>query len=292
MSPVTRAILLSLLALLFFDFMGLIIKLLSSRYTAAELSVYRNFFGVIPSIIALQQTDLWRQPDRSFRIRQWRMACLRGLILTFAQLFFYLSLGRLAFATATTISYSNALFMTVFAIVLLRERVGLVRWAAVLIGFVGVVMIMQPGGDSFTWDALLPFAAAALYALVGVMARMIDEEVSTALVNIYANIFSLIGSIALALMLGGFSDITSGADVVWIVAMGSFGGTAVLCLIISFRMTEQSNLAPFTYFGIPLAVLLGWLFFSEAPLKDLFPGSLLIISSGLLVIWRERQLND
>jgi drug/metabolite transporter (DMT)-like permease len=70
--------------------------------------------------------------------------------------------------------------------------------------------------------------------------------------------------------------------------MGGFGGTAVLFLVVSYRMTEQSNLAPFSYFGIPLAFVLGWLFFDEAPWATLFPGAILIAAGGLLIVWRER----
>ena len=286
-----RAVIFSLIALVFFDLMGLIIKLLSPKYSAVELSAYRNFFGLIPSAIALWYSDMWQQTHRSFRIRQWPLACLRGVIVAFAQLMFYLSLGRIAFATASTISYSNALFMTIFAIIFLGETVGVIRWTAVLAGFVGVVMVMGLGSETFTWDALLPFGAAALYALSGVTARLIDDDVSSALVNIYSTVIAVAASIILTLFLGGFSSIANGSDVFWIIAMGAFGGIAVLFLVISYRMTEQSNLAPFSYFGIPLAAFFGWLFFDEAPLGDLFPGALLIVAGGLLIIWRERQLN-
>ena len=286
-----RAVIFSLIALVFFDLMGLIIKLLSPKYSAVELSAYRNFFGLIPSAIALWYSDMWQQTHRSFRIRQWPLACLRGVIVAFAQLMFYLSLGRIAFATASTISYSNALFMTIFAIIFLGETVGVIRWTAVLAGFVGVVMVMGLGSETFTWDALLPFGAAALYALSGVTARLIDDDVSSALVNIYSTVIAVAASIILTLFLGGFSSIANGSDVFWIIAMGAFGGIAVLFLVISYRMTEQSNLAPFSYFGIPLAAFFGWLFFDEAPLDDLFPGALLIVAGGLLIIWRERQIN-
>ena len=157
-----RAVIFSLIALVFFDLMGLIIKFLSPKYSAVELSAYRNVFGIIPSAIALWYSDMRHQTYRSFVIRQWPLACLRGAIVTLAQLMFYLSLGRIAFATASTISYSNALFMTIFAIIFLGEKVGLIRWAAVLVGFIGVIMVMGLGSDAFTWDALLPFGAAAL----------------------------------------------------------------------------------------------------------------------------------
>jgi drug/metabolite transporter (DMT)-like permease len=72
--------------------------------------------------------------------------------------------------------------------------------------------------------------------------------------------------------------------------MGTFGGIAVLLLTVSFRMAEQSSLAPFSYFGIPMAFFFGWIFFGETPIQDLFPGSILIVLGGLLIILRERQL--
>ncbi|MDI3338885.1 DMT family transporter [Defluviimonas aestuarii] len=288
---VTVAIVLSLVSLVFFDLMGLVIKRLSAGYTAAELSAYRNIFGLVPSFIALWSSSAWHRNGRRLRVRQWGLICMRGLIVTFAQLMFYLSLGLIAFATATTISYSSGLFMTAFAVLLLGERVGHIRWIAVLIGFVGVLMVMGPGRETFTLASLLPLGAAALYALTGVTARLIDEEVPSALVNLYSTGFAVVGSVALALFLGGFSTVQSASDLGWIVAMGGFGGTAVLLMIVSFRMTEQSNLAPFSYFGIPMAFFFGWVFFGEAPIRDLFPGSILIIGGGVLVVWRERQRN-
>jgi drug/metabolite transporter (DMT)-like permease len=72
--------------------------------------------------------------------------------------------------------------------------------------------------------------------------------------------------------------------------MGAVGGSAVLLLVSAYRMTEQSNLAPFSYFGIPLAFVMGWIVFDENPWRDLFPGSILIIAGGLMIIWRERRL--
>jgi drug/metabolite transporter (DMT)-like permease len=137
----------------------------------------------------------------------------------------------------------------------------------------------------------LPVGAAVLYALTGVTARLVDQDVPSALVNLYSAIFAVIGSVALAFLLGGFSPIHSLSDFMWIVAMGGFGGTAVLCLVVSYRMTEQSNLAPFSYFGIPFAFFFGWLFFGEAPIRDLLPGAILIALGGLMVIWRERSLS-
>ncbi|MGB1387970.1 MAG: DMT family transporter [Paracoccaceae bacterium] len=285
----TRAILLSLLALTLFDFMGLIIKHLSPYYSAAELSAYRNIFGLVPSILVLWWSRDWHSRGRPLAMRQWKLGLFRGVVVATAQLLFYFSLSQMAFATASTLSYSNAIFMTALAVPLLGERVGWVRWSAVLVGFCGVIWIMRPGSEVFSLAALAPVGAGFCYALSGVLSRLVDDDVPTPLINLYSAVCAVFAALALALALGGFSPLAKATDMLWIVAMGGFGGFAVLALIVSYRMTEQSNLAPFSYFGIPIAFFLGWVFFDEAPWADLFPGAILIIIGGLMVIWRERR---
>lgn len=284
------AVLLLLGALTLFDGMGLIIKHMSPRYGAAELSAWRNMFGLVPSLLVLWFSRDWHATGRMWRLRQWRLALARGVILTFAQFSFYMSLGLLTFATASTITYANSLFAVALAVPLLGEKVGWIRWGAVLVGFAGVVWIVRPGGDTFTLAALLPLGAAACYALVGVTARMMDEDVPTPLINLYSSIVALGGAVILALVTGGFTPLQQPSDLGWLMAMGALGGSAVLLLIMAYRMGEQSNLAPFNYFGIPLAFVLGWMFFDEAPWGELFPGALLILASGLMIVWRERRL--
>ena len=283
------AIVLSLIALTLFDGMGLIIKHLSNDYSATELAVWRNLFGLFPTAIALWSSKTWRASGKALKIRQWKLALLRGAIVTFAQLSFYISLGVMAFATASTISYSTALFTTAFAILILGKSVGWVRWIAVLIGFLGVIMVIQPGAEGFSSYALFPLAAAVFYALVGVTARLFDDDVPSAVVNLYSSFSSIVGAVLITYFWSGFNTITSATDMVWIILMGGLGGTEVLLLVTSYRMTEQSNLAPFSYFGIPLSFILGWLFFNEAPWSTLFPGGILIAAGGLLIVWRERS---
>ena len=284
------AIGLSLVALFLFSAMGLIIKLLSAGYGAAELSAWRNIFGLVPSIIVLWSSAEWRGKGRQVKMRQWKLACFRGFAVTIAQLMFYESLKLIDFATATTISYASALFVTALAVPLLGDKVGVIRWASVVVGFVGVVLVMNPGSDSFSWSAALPLGAAFLYGLTAVTARMIDDDVPSALLNLYSSGFATLGSILMALALGGFTPIAQVSDFLWIVTMGAFGGSAVLFWVVSYRMTEPSNLAPFNYFGIPMAFVLGWAFFGETPFNELFPGGALIIAGGLMIVWRERQI--
>ena len=265
------AIILSLMALVLFDAMGLIIKLLSTKFSAAELSTWRNLFGILPAFLVLYASKTWRENGKKIIIKQWKLALLRGVIASLAQLCFYWSLGLMAFATASTITYSGALFATAFAIPILGERVGILRWLAVIIGFIGVIFILQPGSDAFTHYSILPLAAAAFYALLTITAKLFDSQVSSALVNVYASLSSTVCAAILTLFLGGFSTISSLYEIFWIIMMGAFGGSAVLLYVVSYRMTEQSNLAPFSYFGIPIAFFSGGHFLMKRHGMRYFP---------------------
>ncbi|WP_282607028.1 DMT family transporter [Pelagibius sp. Alg239-R121] len=279
-----------LMAIMLYDIMGAIIKHLSQHYPSQQLSMLRNVFGLIPTLAILFWSQSWVQAGRPMVIRQWKFALARGGLGAFAQISFYLALFHLEFATATTIVFAGPLFITALSIPLLGHRVGLWRWLAVLIGFTGVLLVMRPTADSFTWHAILPLCAAFGYASISVTAQLFDKAVPTALINLYYNVGSLVGAVALVLLTGGFVQIGALEDWLWIAAMGIAGGTAAYCLITAYRLAEPSSLSPFEYFGIPFSFCLGWIFFSETPFDRLIPGAFLIVGGGLFIIWREHSL--
>lgn len=287
--PVIQAIAISLSALFLLDCMGLIVKLLSERYPAIQLAVFRNLFGLVPAALMLTLSRPWHRAGRPLLMRQWRLGLLRGLFVAGAQACFYLALGLLAFATAATLAFAMPLFVTALSVPLLGDRVGPWRWAAVAIGFAGVVMVMGPGTDAFGWEALLPIGAALAYAVATVTVGRIDAHVPSPLVNLYGQVGALAGTLVLTLAGTGFVPIASATDLAWIAAMGVLGGTGVTLLIVAYRSTEPANLAPFDYCGILFAFTLGWLAFGEAPVDRLFPGVLLIVGGGLLIVWRESR---
>ena len=210
------------------------------------------------------------------------------MILVFAQLTFYTALVHMELATATTLAFAGPLFVTTLSIPLLGHKVGWVRGFAVALGFMGVVMVMQPGGDLFNVFALLPVAAAFFYALTSLTSRFFEKEEPTALISIYGSVGAVI-TIFLLLMFKGTSILLDNpGDWLYFIAMGGVGGMAVFLLISAYRMADPSSLSPFEYFGIPFSFLLGWVFFNEAPFDSLFPGVLFIVAGGLLVVWRER----
>ncbi len=289
-SAVLRAVLVCLAGILLLDVMGVFIRVLSATYPASELAALRNFFGMIPSALLLLASAQWRASGKRLVIRQWRLAFLRGVFVTGAQLSFYLALTRMEFATVSTLAFASPLFVTALSVPVLGAQVGIWRWSAVLIGFAGIVMVMQPGSDAFTWAALLPLGAALGYASAGVTIRLIDTDVSSPLVNLYSSFAAMLGACVLMLIFDDPVRIASWHDLGMIVAMGTCGGLGVLFLIVAYRITEPANITPFEYFGIVFAFALGWFVFGEAPFDRLFPGVLLIVAGGLLIIWREREV--
>jgi drug/metabolite transporter (DMT)-like permease len=284
-----RAVVYILLAILLFDLQGVIIKFLGERYPVQQLAAFRNVFGLIPSMLVLFLSREWHARGRQLKIRQWRLGLIRGLCIAGAQFCFYLSITKMELATASTLTYISPVLITMLSIPILKHQVGLWRWIAVFIGFVGVLMIMAPGSEVFTLYSLLPIGASLGYSLSTVCVRLFDEQIPTALINMYASIGALLGALAIVVATTGYLQVESAQDWLLLITMGFVGGFAVLALINAYRLTRPANLSPYEYFGIPFAFVLGWIFFDEAPFEKLIPGVFLIVMGGMLIAWRERK---
>ena len=284
-----RAILVCLLAYLCFDLMSVHVRILSASYSPQELSVYRNVLGVLPSILLLMYTRELSFDIKDYKIKKWKLAFGRGLLVALAQLLFYTALADLELATVSALGQTNAIFIVLIAVIFYGEKVGAWRWSAVIMGFGGAVWIMQPGSNMFTWTAALPIGAAFCYAASMVTLRSFDVSISSAIIYLYSSIAAALGAILLATGTTDFSPIQSMSDALLILSMSLCGGFGVVFLMYAFRQAPASVLAPFSYFGILTAFGLGWIVFDELPLDKLFPGAILIILSGLTILWREER---
>ena len=284
-----RAILVCLLAYLCFDLMSVHVRILSVRYSPQELSVYRNVLGVLPSILLLIYTRELSFDIKDYKIKKWKLAFGRDLLVALAQLLFYTALADLELATVSALGQTNTIFIVLIAVIFYGEKVGAWRWSAVIIGFGGAVWIMQPGSNMFTWTAALPIGAAFCYAASMVTLRSFDVSISSAIIYLYSSVAAALGAILLATGTTDFSPIQSMSDALLIFSMSLCGGFGVVFLMYAFRQAPASVLAPFSYFGILTAFGLGWIVFDELPLDKLFPGVILIILSGLTILWREER---
>lgn len=270
--------------------MAVHVRFLSSRYNPQELSLYRNVLGVIPAIIYLAYERQLTLRLIEYRLIKWRLALGRGLLIAVAQLMLYSALMQLELATVSALGQTIAIFVVLLAIVLYAERIGVWRWSAVIIGLLGAIMIIRPGSDVFTWHALFPIGAAFCYAASTVTLRSFDNNVSSAVLFLYSAVASALGALILAVGSASFSPIYNYTDFLIILSMSFFGGFGVVFLMFAFRNAPSSVLAPFSYFGLINAFLLGWIFFGEFPIQKLFPGIILIVAAGLIIIWRERKI--
>ena len=288
-SNFTRAVFIILLAIFLFDVQGAIIKHMGDRYPVPQIATFRNLFGLIPSILILVLSSEWHQRGRKLFISQWRLGLLRGLFIAGAQYCFYLAITKMELATAITLTYIGPIFITILSIPILKHSVGVWRWLAVGIGFFGVLLIMQPGVDVFKPVALLPVGAAFGYSVAVICSKLFHDDVPTAIINMYSAVGALAGSTTLLFATTGYIPIESINDWLWLVAMGSVGGCALLLMISAYRLTRPGSLSPFEYFGIPFSFILGWVFFGEAPFERLLPGVIFVVAGGLLIAWRERK---
>ena len=288
MSSNIKAILVCLLAYVCFDIMSVHVRLLSVRYSPQELSVYRNVLGVLPSIVLLAYTRELTFSFREYKITQWKLAFGRGLFVAVAQLLFYSALANLELATVSALGQTNAIFVVLIAILFYGERVGAWRWFAVVLGFAGALWIVRPGSDVFTWNSVFPIGAAFCYAASMVTLRSFDKSISSAILYLYSATAAAIGAVILAIGTTEFTPIQSMSDGLLILTMSVSGGFGVVFLMYAFRNAPASVLAPFSYFGILTAFGFGWVIFGEFPIEKLFPGVILIVLSGITILWREQ----
>jgi drug/metabolite transporter (DMT)-like permease len=274
--------------------MGASIKLVGSRYPTGEIMFFRAFFTLIP----LTGWLAWRHEIATVHRTTHFWGHVRRNIVGAAGMFCgFVGLTHLPLPDATAIGYAGPLLTVVFAAVLLKEVVRLYRWSAVLIGFVGVVLMLVPhmsssilvdarqGGPAL--GALASLAGAACTAFAVIEVRRLSQSETTATIVFY---FSVVCSALALLSLAWGWRMPTVEDGAILVGTGIFGGIGQILLTASYRHAGVSTLAPFDYTSMIWALALGYLMFGERPLQIVLAGAVVVISAGLFVIWREQQL--
>ena len=236
--------------------MAVHIRYLSITYTPEELSFYRNTLGLIPSILLLYFTAELSFKLQDYKIKQWKLAFFRGFIVALAQLLFYTAISKLELATVATLGQTGPIFIVILAIVLYKEYVGVWRWAAIFIGFLGTVLVIKPGSDIFNWNSILPIGASFCYALSIVTLRSFKKEISNSILYLYSATAAALGAGLYASLSITFTPIQNYSDAILLLSMSFCGGFGVVCLMIAYRAAEASAIAPFNYFGIVSAFVL------------------------------------
>ena len=276
-----------LLAILCIDLYMVIIKFLGDEYSIIQLTLFRNIAAIIPLLLLILFTNEFSTIFKNLGNKFLILSCLRGICFLAMNVFIFISVINLQFATAMTLTFSSPFFIVILSIIMLNERIGIYRWSAVIIGFVGVLMIMRPTSEIFSFYSIFPILTAIAWAFTVIILKFIQGNHSTAKIQLYTLIFNVSGGIILFLVTTGHLEIKSLKDFILMTTTGILGGTAAILFIYSYRLISASKIASFEYLGIPSSFILGWIFFSEAPWGQLFPGVLVIIFAGMIIIWRD-----
>ena len=283
------AVLIFLLGVFFLQLMGVIVKFIGSSYPALQLSFFRNLFGIFPIIILIYISRNLKNKSLFVKIPMLWVAVLRGFFMTFAQFCFFTSLLYLQFATANSLTLVTPFMVALFSIPILKVNVGKWKWIAIIIGFTGTYMIISPPSDEvFSIYSLLPLGASFGYGMNLVLVRIFPQNVPTVNIQWYSQLSSIFFTLILVILTFQYVSIKSLGDFIAIFFIGFFGAVGVFLMMSSYRITDHINLGPFHYSAIIFSFFLGWVFFNENPINELFPGIFLIVTAGIIIFWREK----
>lgn len=290
------------ISVVFFSVNDVAIKFLSGGYALHQVVLIRSVIGllIIVAVIAPLTTG-WGIA----RTKKLRMHMLRGLCVVFANMTFFLGLAAMSLADAVAIFFISPLVITLFSVLFLGEVVGPRRWAAIAVGFIGILVMMRPGTDAFQVASVLPLAAAFCYAGIHIITRRIGGTESAATMAFYIQIMFIIVGVSFGLIVGDgrFGD-QSDPSLAFLFRAWSWPvpadypvfliigiGIAVAGYLISqaYRVAEASYVAPFEYLALPMSVVWGMVVFDEFPGGWDYFGMALILGAGLFTVWREAQ---
>ncbi len=231
---------------------------------------------------AFRPGPLWR----AFATRRPLLQFGRGAMLFATISMLFVALAKLPLADVIAISFAAPLFITLLAAPLLSERVGAHRIGAVVLGLAGVAIVMRPGAGVFEWAALLALASALFFAFFQLATRVLASTEAPFTTLLYTGIGTLACS---SLAVPFFWAPISAVEMVVFAVIGGLGVAAHVCMIRAYAFTQASFLAPFNYAKLLWAVALGYLVFGDVPQLNVIAGSVVIVASGLYVLYRERS---
>ncbi len=225
---------------------------------------------------------------RSFRVIWAPAVALRIVAEVFASITYITALGLIPLANASAILQALPLAVTLGAALFLREPVGWRRWLAILVGFLGVLIVLRPGPDGFTWAALNVVASVVFAAIRDLCTRRIDPAIPSLFISVItATVITLTGAV-LIVPLGGWQPMSMGS-------LGTLAAASILLLVgyqfivLAMRNGEIGIIAPFRYTSLIWSIGIGVLFFSEEPDAWMVTGVAIIVASGLYTFARERR---
>ena len=266
-----------------FSLMDVLVKW-SDTYPVGQVLFFRGFCGIIP-ILFLIPKDRYLDFYKTNRSLLHLKRCFAGLI---ALVSIFIALRNLPLAIVVSISFAAPIFTTIFSIFLLNEKVGLYRWLAVLVGFIGIIIISEPGFSSLNFYYIYPIIFCLGLSYVAITIRKLSSTEPVWLISFF---FSF--SIMILSFFTFYQNwiIPNLIDLILLSMIGILGGLANLWLSQSYKYSEVSLVTPLKYLALVFAIIFGYLIWDEVPTIKTITGALLVILSSFIIFRREMILN-
>ena len=277
-----RGVLHALTAAIMLTTMNMFAKLMSVIHSPVEITFYRNLIAIILLLVGLaclKKLHLLKTD------RPWAQF-IRSAIGTTGMIFCVWTISLMPLTTATAFIFTAPLFVTLLSYPLLKERVGVIRFLAVVVGFSGVLLIAQPESGVTTFSAIVGLCAGFLNGLVAICLRWLGNTENTATTNFYFFLYGLIGT-AIAMP---FIYSTPTTDTSWyILAIGIVGLLSLLFKTQGYRLGPAALISPISYTMLIWALLFDYFIWDDVPSLSVIAGALIIISSNVFIVWRENR---
>ena len=265
-----------------FSLMDVIVKW-SDDYPVGQVLFFRGFCGIIPILFLIPKDrflDFYKTERPILHIKR----CLAGLI---AIVSIFVALRNLPLATVVSISFASPIFTTIFSIFLLNEKVGFYRWLAVFVGFIGIIIISEPGFSSLNIYYIYPIIFCLGLSYVAIAIRKLSSTEPVWLISFFFSFSILIFSY---FSLYQQWIMPSYIDLILLSSIGILGGIANLWLSQSYKYSEVSLVSPLKYLALVFAIIFGYLVWDEIPTIKTLMGAVLVILSSFIIFRREMSL--
>jgi drug/metabolite transporter (DMT)-like permease len=270
-------------AFFMFSVMLVCAKLLSERHSAIEIAFYRNLIGCVPFLITVFVFG-----RREILVVQSKLSMigLRAVFGAVSLVLTFTAFALMPMADATTLLFTSTLFIPFLALFFLKESVGLWRWLAVFTGFIGVLVMIRPGGEVNSLGVLVALSAAFVQAGMAILLRYLGRYESPETISFY---FLVFGTVLTALPLPFIAVTPTLQEWPLLVGVGLSGAAAQWLLSIAFKHARAASVTVFNYSSIIWSTLFGWLIWNDWPLPNVFMGAAIVIAANLVIVWRESR---
>jgi len=267
-----------------FSIMNAFAKYLSDSMSVIEIAFYRNVVACIPFLAAAY---LFGRRDIMVIRSKPHFIVLRAVLGTVTLTATFAAFSLMPMAETSILLFTASLFIPVLGVLILGEHVGPWRWSAVIIGFVGIAIMVNPGGATNTAGVAIALFAALMQAILSILLRHLGGHERPETITVY---FFLVGTVVTGLAMPFVAVGPSIADLPNLLGIGIAGAAAQWLYSTALRYTPASIVAVLNYTSLIWSTLLGWLIWNDLPTKVVLAGAVVVIGSNLLIVWRESRL--